>query len=186
MFFIFEVEEIVGVEPKEFEEPLTELAFRKLSSIYEGILDEELGYVIAVIDVEVEEVGVLIPRDPSIYHRARCKLLTYLPLLQEVVEGEVVEITEFGVFVRVGPLDALLHVSQIVDDFLSFDKKHSELIGSKTGWKLSVNDKIRARIVAVSISGGKVGLTTRQPYLGKLEWIQQQISPRPPEKAKHS
>jgi DNA-directed RNA polymerase subunit E' len=186
MFFIFEVEEIVGVEPREFEEPLGELAMRKLSSVYEGVLDEELGYVIAVVDVEVEEVGVLLPRDPSIYHRARCKLLTYLPLLQEVVEGEVVEITEFGVFVRVGPLDALLHVSQIMDDYLSFDKKHSELVGSKTGWKLAINDRVRARIVAVSISGGKVGLTTRQPYLGKLEWIQQQISPKPAERPKHS
>ena len=38
-------------------------------------------------------------------------------------EGEVVEITDFGVFVRIGPTDALLHLSQITDDYLKSDVK---------------------------------------------------------------
>jgi len=185
MFMVFELEDVVGVEPRDFGKPLKGLAIRRLASQYEGILDEELGYVIAVLDADVDEVGFMLPRDASVYHKARCKLLSFIPQLQEVIEGEVVEITEFGAFVRVGPTDALLHVSQIMDDYISFDKKHSELIGSKTGWKLGVGDKVRARIVATSIAGGKVGLTTRQPYLGKIEWIEQQLRPLQPQRPRH-
>ena len=38
---------------------------------------------------------------------------------------------------------------------------------------------MRARIVAVSIGGGirsgKLGLTMRQPFLGKIEWIEEEV-----------
>ncbi|MEM4675742.1 MAG: DNA-directed RNA polymerase, partial [Nitrososphaerota archaeon] len=36
---------------------------------------------------------------------------------------------------------------------------------------------VRARIVAVSLTGGasgKIGITTRQPFLGKIEWIKEE------------
>jgi DNA-directed RNA polymerase subunit E' len=36
--------------------------------------------------------------------------------MQEIVEGEVVERVEFGAFVEIGPLDGLLHISQITDE----------------------------------------------------------------------
>ncbi|MCS7126988.1 MAG: DNA-directed RNA polymerase [Thaumarchaeota archaeon] len=179
MFYLVTIEDVIGIEPREFGGPLKEIAMEKLISMYEGVVDEELGYVITVTDVEVDEVGFLLPRDPASYHKVRCTLLTYMPMLQEVVEGEVVDVTEFGAFVRVVTIDALLHLSQIMDDYVSLDKKNMTLVGSKTGLKLGVGDKVRARVVAVSISGGKVGLTTRQPYLGNLEWIAQQVAPKP-------
>ena len=34
----------------------------------------------------------------------------------EVVEGVVSEVNEFGAFVRIGPMEALLHKSQIMED----------------------------------------------------------------------
>ena len=71
-------------------------------------------YVVMVVDVEVDPVGMLLPRDGATYHKAKAKLLCFSPRPQEVGEGEVVEITEFGAFIRVGPLDALLHISQIL------------------------------------------------------------------------
>ena len=43
---------------------------------------------------------------------------------------------------------------------------------------LTVNDIVRARIIAISIASGrsgKLGLTMRQPYLGKIDWIEDQI-----------
>jgi len=106
-------------------------------------------------------------------------LLTYYPKLQEVVEGEVVEIADFGAFVRVGPIDTLLHVSQLIDDFISYDEKQGVLMGKETRRKLATGDHVRVRITAVSLarggSSGKVGVTARQPFLGKLEWIKQDV-----------
>jgi DNA-directed RNA polymerase subunit E' len=87
----------------------------------------------------------------------------------------VVEIADFGAFVRIGPVDALLHVSQLIDDYMSYDEKQGVLLGKETKKKLTNGDQLRVRITAVSLgragSSGKIGVTARQPFLGKLEWL---------------
>ena len=124
-------------------------------------------------------VGKIIPGDGATYHKVSFSLLTFYPKIQEVVEGEVVEIADFGAFVRVGPIDALLHVSQLMDDFISYDEKQGVLMGKETKRKLTSGDRVRVRITAVSLgragSSGKIGVTARQPFLGKLEWIEQEV-----------
>ena len=42
---------------------------------------------------------------------------------QEIIDGEVIEIAEFGAFVRIGPMDGLVHVSQVTDDYIGYDAK---------------------------------------------------------------
>jgi len=48
-------------------------------------------------------------------------------------------------------------------------------MGKETRRKLAAGDPVRVRITAVSLArgggSGKVGVTARQPFLGKLEWI---------------
>jgi len=143
------------------------------------MMDEELGYVIAVTDAKVSPVGKIIPGDGAAYHKVNFSLLTFYPRIQEIVEGEVVEIADFGAFVRIGPIDALLHVSQLMDDFISYDEKQGVLIGKETRRKLTSGDQVRVRITAVSLgrsgSSGKIGVTARQPFLGKLQWIEQEV-----------
>jgi DNA-directed RNA polymerase subunit E' len=129
--------------------------------------------------VEVNPIGKIIPGDGATYHKVTFSLLTFLPKIQEVVEGEIVEIADFGAFVRIGPIDALLHVSQLMDDFISYDEKQGVLLGKETKRKLVGGDQVRVRITAVSLgkagSSGKIGVTARQPFLGKLEWIEQDV-----------
>jgi len=178
MFYLVEIEDVVAIPPRDFGKPLREVAFERMREAYEGKIMEDLGYVIMVVDVDVDPIGMLLPRDGSSYHKARAKLLSFMPRPQEVGEGEVVEVTEFGAFIRVGPLDALLHISQIMDDYITYDERHSILMGKKTGRKIEVGDDVRFRVVAVSLTHGttgKVGVTTRQPYLGKLEWIRESL-----------
>ena len=61
-----------------------------------------------------------------------------------------------------------------MDDFVSFSKS-KVLIGKESKKSLKVGDLCRARIIATSfkdISNPKLGLTMRQPGLGRLEWIE--------------
>jgi len=101
-------------------------------------------------------------------------------VIQEIVEGDVVEIADFGAFVRIGPVDALLHVSQLMDDYISYDEKQGVLLGKESKRKLASGDQVRVRITAVSLgragSSGKIGVTARQPFLGKLEWIKLDVA----------
>lgn len=142
-------------------------------------MDEDLGYVVAVTDIDVNPVGKIVPGDGATYHKAVFSLLTFYPKIQEVVEGEVVEIADFGAFVRVGPIDALLHVSQLMDDFISYDEKQGVLLGKETRRKLATGDRTRVRVTAVSLGhggvSGKIGVTARQPFLGKIEWIKKDL-----------
>jgi len=170
------LEDTIRIPPETFGNPLESVGHQQVKAKYEGVVDEELGYVIAVTEVKVSSTGKIIPGDGATYHKVNFSLLTFYPKIQEVVEGEVVEIADFGAFVRIGPIDALLHVSQLMDDFISYDEKQGVLLGKESKRKLMSGDQVRVRITAVSLgragSSGKIGVTARQPFLGKLEWIE--------------
>jgi DNA-directed RNA polymerase subunit E' len=169
------MEDTIRIPPDTFGNPLEAVGYQQVKTKYEGVVDEELGYVIAVTGVKVSSIGKIIPGDGATYHRVNFSLLTFFPQIQEVVEGEVVEIADFGAFVRIGPIDALLHVSQLMDDFISYDEKQGVLLGKESKRRLMSGDQVRVRVTAVSLGraggSGKIGVTARQPFLGKLEWI---------------
>jgi DNA-directed RNA polymerase subunit E' len=176
LFKLITLEDTIRIPPETFGNPLEAVGHQQVKAKYEGNVDEELGYVIAVTDVKVSPTGKIIPGDGATFHKVNFSLLTFYPKIQEVVEGEVVEIADFGAFVRIGPIDALLHVSQLMDDFISYDEKQGVLLGKESRRKLVSGDQVRVRITAVSLgkagSSGKIGVTARQPLLGKLEWIE--------------
>ena len=175
MFSLIVLEDTVRIPPEKFDKALEVVTHEELSGKFEGIVSNELGFVVAVTKMEVSPVGRVIPGDGATYHQVSFTLLSYSPQVQEIVEGEVVEVEDFGAFIRVGPIDALLHVSQVIDDFVSYDERRGTLLAKNSGRLLKQGDTIRGRITVVSLgrggSSGKIGMTMRQPFLGKLEWI---------------
>ena len=184
MFNKITLRDTIRIDPTRFGHPLEDAAFEELRGKYEGLVDEELGYVISVIDIDVNPVGRILPGDGGTHHPVIFTILTFYPELQEVIEGEVVEVADFGTFLRIGPVDALLHVSQLMDDFISYDERQGILLGRESGRTINRGDTFRVRIVAVSFpkgrSSGKIGVTARQPYLGKAEWIADEVGETAP------
>ncbi len=180
MFKLVTLQDTIRIPPETFGNPLGEVGRDQVKAKYEGMVDEELGYVIAVTRVDVSPIGKIIPGDGATYHKVTFSLMTFFPVIQEIVEGDVVEIADFGAFLRIGPVDALLHVSQLMDDYISYDEKQGVLQGKETKRKLASGDQVRVRITAVSLgragSSGKIGVTARQPFLGKLEWIKEELA----------
>jgi len=180
MFKLITLQDTIRIPPETFGNPLEAVGREQVKTKYEGVVDEELGYVIAVTKVEVSPIGKIIPGDGATYHKVNFSLLAFYPVIQEIVEGDVVEIADFGAFVRIGPVDALLHVSQLMDDFISYDEKQGVLLGKESKRRLSTSDQVRVRITAVSLgragSSGKIGVTARQPCLGKLDWLKEDLA----------
>ncbi|MDR0318772.1 MAG: DNA-directed RNA polymerase [Nitrososphaerota archaeon] len=176
MFKLITLQDTIRIPPETFGKPLEKVGREQVKHKYEGVVDEELGYVITVTGIQVSPIGKIIPGDGATFHKVTFSILTFYPVIQEIVEGVVVEIADFGAFIRIGPIDALLHVSQLMDDFISYDEKQGVLIGKESKRRLVTGDKVRVRITAVSLgragSSGKIGVTARQPFLGKLEWLQ--------------
>ncbi|MBY9008064.1 MAG: DNA-directed RNA polymerase [Candidatus Lokiarchaeota archaeon] len=149
-----------------------------LSEDYEGIITRDYGFIIAVVDVLSVSIGQIIPGNANTFHEVQFTILSFRPTISEVVEGDVVEIVDFGAFIRLGPLDGLVHVSQITDDYISYEQVGNRFIGKETGKILEVNDSVRAKVIAVSLGGGrsgKLGLSMRSPFLGKDDWIEEDI-----------
>ncbi len=183
------IEDILRVPPDRFGEPREEVILDILRTGYdfkdgveggyEGLIDKDLGAILVVTELKEVKDGRVISGDGAAYHTIVFEAITFRPELHEIIDGEVVDIVEFGAFLRFGPMDGLVHVSQITDDYIIYDEKRGALLGKESKKALEVGDKVRARIVAVSMNPeqskeGKINLTMRQPSLGKFEWIEEE------------
>ncbi len=177
MFELVKIKDTVRVPPERFEDDKEKVVHDILKENYEGLFDKDLGVILAIIDVEKVGVGKVVMGEASSFHNAEFTALVYKPMLHEISPGEVVEIVDFGAFVRLGAMDGLAHVSQITDDYISHDSKKNALIGKETNKKLKEGDRVKSRIVSISMTKGdrgKIGLTMRQPGIGKFEWIEEE------------
>ena len=89
------------------------------------------------------------------------------------------EITDFGAFIRIGPTDALLHLSQITDEYLNSDVRQGLITAQQSNRVINVGTRMRVRVTALSLargsSMGKIGVTCRQPFLGAKDWIDEDL-----------
>lgn len=172
MFYIAEVEDHVRVEPRHFGLATKDAVAEQLEESYVKTMHKELGFVISVIGVKDVGEGIIIPGDGAAYYKSLFTVLVWRPELHELVPGVIKEITNFGAFMQIGPTQGMIHISQTMEDFVSLSKT-GNLQGKMTKRSLNVGDSCLARIVAISYKGGepKIGLTMRQPGLGKVEWL---------------
>ena len=179
MFELVRIRDTVRIPPEKFGKEMKESLVNITQEDYEGLIDEDLGIIVAVTSVEKTGEGKVVPGDGAAYFETEIGLLVFKPSMHEVVDAKVSEITEFGAFIGIGPMEGLVHVSQIMDEYLNYDSKNLFFVGKDSKKKLKVDDKVLARIVTISLKGilsdSKLGLTMRQPFLGKNEWIEQAI-----------
>jgi DNA-directed RNA polymerase subunit E' len=172
MFYEVLVTDHVRVEPNKFGMDTDEAVRVQLEESYSGFQDKDIGTVVAVLDVKDVKEGIIIPGDGAAYYESTFKLIVFRPELQELVYGTIEEITNFGAFMNMGVIRGMIHISQTMDDFVSFSD--TGVLTGKDGKKnLVQKDNCIARIVAISYKGEepKIGLTMRQPGLGKLDWV---------------
>ncbi len=173
MYYKSAVEGVVRVDPSRFSEDLKRVITDELRQNYENKVIDQLGRVIAIQSIKNIEDGIIIHGDGAAFHNVTFNVVHYLPETNDLIEGEIKDIAKFGAFVDFGPFEGMIHISQTMDDFVSFSKEGT-LLGKDSKKVLKVKDKVRARIIAVSIKNTqepKIGMTMRQPYLGKSEWL---------------
>ncbi len=177
MYKKMKLEGVAKIEPNELGNPLEEAVDRALRNKYEAVVDKTLGTIVAVLGVDEIGEGHILAGDGAIYYQVIFDAIVFKPEMQEIIEGEVVEIVKFGAFLSMGPFDGLLHVSQITNEYISYDEKNARLVSKESNKSLGEGDKVRARIIAVSLNEkepreSKIGLTMRQTGLGKIEWLE--------------
>jgi DNA-directed RNA polymerase subunit E' len=176
MYKRMKLEGIVRIPPDQMGNPLEDAVEMALRNKYEAVVDKTLGTIVAVLGIERIGEGRILAGDGAVYYDVDFDAVVFKPEMQEIIEGEVVEIVKFGAFLSMGPFDGLLHVSQITNEYISYDEKNARLVSKESSKALAEGEKVRARIIAVSLNEkepreSKIGLTMRQTGLGKLDWL---------------
>lgn len=173
MFKIIKARGVVRIPPEYFGNELDKVALQILKNEYQERLFKDLGLVLGILSAKVSEEGIITFGDGATYHEVEFELLTYVPTIQEIIEGPVVQVDNYGIYVSLGPMDGLVHISQISDDNFKYDAVRGVLIGEKSKKVIQKGDLVRARIVTISSASSssklpRIGLTMRQPTLGKV------------------
>ena len=173
---IYTVKDTFKMPPEYFGDEIEKVATEVLENKYESVMDSSMGLVLSVFNIRNISDGLIYPGDPATHHSVEFDMLTYAPQVEEVVTGFVSELVEFGAFVRIGPMDGLVHVSQITNEFLSFDRKMPAFVSKRSNKSIKKGDIVYAKISTVSIKksikDSKIALTMKPEGLGKIEWIQ--------------
>ena len=176
MYYRVKIQDTVRIPPNRFSEDLNQVVKEIVQETFEGTMRKQHGVIVVADEIEPVGSGIVIHGDGAMYQKVSFNALTFKPDLQEVLDAIVCEIVEFGAFCHIGPLDALVHMSQIMNDYVEVDSENEVITGKEKKLVLKTGDSVRARIVAVSLNEispreSKIGLTMRQPFLGSHEWI---------------
>ena len=188
MYNLVTVKDTIRIPPRLFSASLEESVIKAIQEQYEGRIDKDAGVVITVLNPREVGDGRVILGDGAAYHDVVFDILTFKPEMHEVVKGKVIDLTEFGAFIRFGPVDGLIHVSQVTDDFMSYNDKVGVLSGKTSKKTLKKGDVVTARIIAISmkdsVTESKINLTMRQTGLGKEDWNKEEKAEKKPKKEK--
>jgi DNA-directed RNA polymerase subunit E' len=178
MFYKIRAKDHIRIPPDKFKLDLDLALIQEIKKKYEGHISKELGTVIDVLKINLINDGVVIPGDGATFYEAEFTMISFIPEVKEVILGSIRDIADFGAFMTMGPSEGMIHISQTMNDFVSFSKEKT-LLGKDSGKSLKVGDACRARIVSVSykdLTNPKIGLTMRQEGLGKTEWVEADLN----------
>jgi len=182
LFRVYKLRDVVRIDPSKFGKPPEEAVLEELRKKYEGLRDRNLGVVIMVRNPKVDPIGYIIFGDGASYHRVEFEVLTYVPIVNEIVEGRVEIVSRAGLIVRIGPIEGFIHVSQIADEEVAYDPVRGAMVCRQSKRSIERGDIVRARVTSVSIGGPqrapRVSMTMKQPFLGKKEWVEEYIRKR--------
>ncbi len=176
MYYVVEMSDVARLPPQMIGRDPAEVAEEQMRSKYVGRYLEDAGLVLEVLGVKSLSPGRVIISSPSIYYRVDFEALTFLPKREEVIEGEIKAVLDYGAMVTIGPIDGFIHISQLGDDV--FVLRSGVLQGRRTKMTFRRGDVVRAKVSSVSgprpagvLRGEpivKVALNCRTPGLGKV------------------
>ena len=145
---------------------------------FEGRFDVDENYTVLTFDHKPVGRGRIIHGDGAIYQAVSFKALLFNMENNEVVDGYVSDVSEYGAFVRIGPVEALLHKSQILDEPIQVNMGIRRIEGSQSGKHIEEGSHVRSRVVSKAINqndprASKIGLNCKMDGLGAANWLKE-------------
>lgn len=172
MFYILDIKEKIGIEVQNLKKDVKKSIEEKLEDLH---VRENNGVFLGLVEINnIGEVGEILPERPYIYFDVEYKALFFQPIPGEVVESYITDVAEFGPFIRLGPIEALVHISQISKEKLSYNPEQDIIASKDSKIVIKKGERVRAMVVNSSISEERirVNLTMKQEGLGLLKLIE--------------
>jgi DNA-directed RNA polymerase subunit E' len=148
LYKLYTLEHVVEIPPEKFGLPKVQSAYEILSKEYQGIVDNDFGFVISIIEIIDVGPGKIIHNSAGTFHPVKFSLLAYKSEEAEIVEGEVVDALDMGIFIKLGYLDAMCHFSQLMDDSKpEFENVNQRWTSKKLGLSIQVKDVVREKLL---------------------------------------
>ncbi|POY72205.1 hypothetical protein BMF94_4781 [Rhodotorula taiwanensis] len=191
MFFYKQLTQDLIMHPSYFNQALRGHLGNELRRQVEGTCSGRLGYIVAVVQEEVDASGShrgRIMEDGQAVFSIKYRAVVYRPFRNEVVDGVVSSVNKMGIFVDVGPLQCFISTHLVPPDF-SFDPNSNPPCFSSSEDTCSSTDngqlsfraptlqltiqkgtKIRLKIVGTRIDATEIFAigTIKEDYLGPL------------------
>ena len=95
-----------------------------ISYTYENHVSKDLGFVVNVVTLHSVEEGVIVPGDGAAFLKQNSIYYVINPNSTSWCTVKY-DITDFGAFLDLGATEGMVHISQSMDDFVSFSKRES-------------------------------------------------------------
>ncbi|MHA1972217.1 MAG: DNA-directed RNA polymerase [Candidatus Hodarchaeales archaeon] len=177
MYFLTRIRETIRVPPNRFGEPIEDVILDITRTKNETTIGSDIGMIVAILAINDISPGRIVPGDGATFHDVEYQAITFRPLNDEITEGEVVETTKFGFFMRIGCTDALAHISQIADEYFQMSSRSSGvLVGRESGRTIRPGDLVRGKIITATVDhvSMKIAITMKGEGLGLKSWIEEE------------
>lgn len=102
----------------------------------------------------------------------KVKLLTYLAeRLGEEMEAVITGVADYGFFAQGEqlPVEGLVHVSTLADDYYHYEESSHSLTGKRTGRRFRLGDKVRVEVVRVDLQRRQLDFRVGVPRRAKSD-----------------
>ena len=79
----------------------------------------------------------------------------------QIFEGIVAGVTGFGLFIELDEvyIEGLLHVTELGNDYFTYDKSKHAMVGERTKLSYRLGDKLKVKVVRVDLESIKIDLS---------------------------
>lgn len=121
-----------------------------------------------VVEMDKEKNKVILSHKAVLEDEAKAKRQAILDTIQpgQILEGTVQRMTDFGVFVDIGGVDGLVHVSELAWNRV---EKPSDVV--KEG------DKVQVKVLKVDRENERIGLSIKETQPGPWAKVEEQFKP---------
>eukprot|EP00753_Platysulcus_tardus_P018587 PLAT6939.1.p2 GENE.PLAT6939.1~~PLAT6939.1.p2 ORF type:complete len:178 (+),score=64.95 PLAT6939.1:3-536(+) len=173
MFFVKSLERELLLHPTHFGPALKDTLRLKLIEDIEGKSLGKHGFVIGIMEVRDEDIGMGFIQDATglALFNVKFKAVLCRPFKNEVMDAVVTAVNEHGFFCEVGPLQVFVHRYRMPEDMLKgYDMEQGAWMSDDKEVEIKKGSGVRVRVEGIVIDAAEIHMTAtiKGDFLGLI------------------